>query len=142
MTDLVDVAARVAIALIAFLLIGLAAPAVRRWLRARSRAVVEAGAGVAGFDAAPARVLFFTGDYCRDCKVRQRPALERLRELAPSGLEVTEVDAARNAALVSQFRIPVLPSTVVLDSGGRAVAVNYGFADEHHLRSQLVPLLG
>ncbi|MFN2462506.1 MAG: TlpA family protein disulfide reductase [Candidatus Dormibacteria bacterium] len=90
-----------------------------------------------GLSAGQPTVLFFTGEYCSDCRHRQKPALDRLRDAGPRGLRVVELDAARQGALVKRFGVLSLPSTVVLGRDGTVAAVNYGFAPEHQLAAQL-----
>ena len=82
------------------------------------------------------QILAFTGESCTVCHVAQRPALSRLRAGIPD-VEVTEIDVAREPEAARAYRVMTLPTTVVLDSGGRVSAVNTGFATEAKLRAQV-----
>jgi thiol-disulfide isomerase/thioredoxin len=90
------------------------------------------GHGAAG----PPRILYFTGENCTVCHVAQRPALRRLRD-AVADLDVREIDVAADPRAARAYRVMTLPTTVVLDGGGRVTAVNAGFASEATLRTQL-----
>ncbi len=86
-------------------------------------------------------VLLFTGTLCADCQ-RQKEILDVLRDDLGNGWRVREVQAARERPLAHRFRIASVPATVVLDAGGRPVAINYGLAPAETVRRQLEPLLG
>jgi hypothetical protein len=85
---------------------------------------------------AAADILYFTGENCTVCHVAQRPAISRLRE-AITDLAVREIDVAADPQTARTYRVMTLPTTVVLDRLGRAVAVNAGFASDAVLRSQV-----
>jgi hypothetical protein len=82
------------------------------------------------------RILAFTGESCTVCHVAQRPALSRLRDDLPD-VEVTEIDVASEPETARAYGVMTLPTTVVLDAGGRISAVNTGFATEATLRGQV-----
>ena len=62
-------------------------------------------------------------------EVEQRIGAEQVR--------VVHVDAAHQPEIASAFGILTVPSTVVLDPGGRVAAVNHGFASTQQLVRQL-----
>ena len=81
-------------------------------------------------------ILYFTGENCTVCHVAQRPALGRLRSLI-GDVVIREIDVARDPAAARRYRVMTLPTTVVLDRGGRTVAVNAGYASETALQEQV-----
>ena len=86
-------------------------------------------------------LLAFSTPWCADCRYRQAPALEQLKEELGAAIEMRHVDATREPDLAARFGILTAPSTVILDSGGRVVARNDGFAPAARLLAQLRPLL-
>ncbi|HEX6488975.1 MAG TPA: thioredoxin domain-containing protein [Candidatus Dormibacteraeota bacterium] len=86
--------------------------------------------------ALPARekpyVLYFTGPDCTICKTHQEPALQRL-----TGVEVDKVDAIERADLAEMLHVYTVPTTVVVGTDGKPLAVNYGYAPAEKLRRQL-----
>ena len=89
----------------------------------------------------PVRILAFSSDDCRQCRTLQAPALQRVQAARGVGLLVTEVDAPAAPALVEQYRVLTLPTTVVLDAAGQVHAINYGFADTQRLLTQVDQVL-
>lgn len=93
--------------------------------------------------AAPARggealdILYFTGENCTICHVAQRPALQRLRDVI-GDVAIREIDVALDPSSARAYRVMTLPTTVILDSSGRATAVNAGFAPDSTLRHQVL----
>ena len=83
-----------------------------------------------------ADILYFTGVACTICHVAQRPALARLVE-ARSDIRVREIDIAEEPDLARRYRVMTLPTTVVLGSSQRIVAVNTGFTTESVLTAQV-----
>jgi hypothetical protein len=83
-----------------------------------------------------ADILYFTGENCTICHIAQRPALRRLRNTM-TDLQVTEIDVAADPQAARAYRVMTLPTTVVLDAGGRVSALNAGFASEARLRTQV-----
>ncbi len=122
------------LAALVLLAAGAALLAMQRWWQRRllGREVL----GVASVAADRPDILYFTGENCTVCHVAQRPALRRLRELL-SDVAVREIDVARDPSLARRYRVMTLPTTVVIDGGGRTVAVNVGYASEAALRDQV-----
>lgn len=114
----------------------LLALAVARLAQARQRRRLLDGVAL-GEPGGEPEVLFFTGAWCTVCHTAQRPALERLRRRLGGQLRVREVDVADRPDLARHFGVLTLPTTIVVDAGGRAVAVNTGFAPEEQLARQL-----
>ena len=121
--------------LLAFALIATAALALRTG-QARQRAHLVGN--VVGGAADRPTILYFSGAACTVCHTAQRPALDRLAPARRGLVEVREIDVAAEPELARRFRVMSLPTTVVLDAGGRAHAVNAGFAPEPLLERQLV----
>ena len=128
------------IAPFAALLILAAAAGALALQRSRQRRLV--GTVPTGTDAPPGAdavpdILYFTGENCTVCHVAQRPALQRLRGLIQD-VAIREIDIARDRRSARIYRVMTLPTTIVLDPSGRAVAVNAGFAAESVLRDQVL----
>lgn len=128
------------IAPFAALLILAAAAGALAFQRSRQRRLV--GIVLAGTDAPPGAgavpdILYFTGENCTVCHVAQRPALQRLRGLIQD-VAIREIDVALDRRSARTYRVMTLPTTIVLDPSGRAVAVNAGFAAESVLRDQVL----
>jgi thioredoxin-like negative regulator of GroEL len=120
--------------LIAVAVIGVAAVALRVGQASQQRHLV--GNVVAEAVERPT-ILYFSGAACTICHTAQRPALDRLTPALDGRVAVREIDVAAEPALAQQFRVMSLPTTVVLDSDGRARAVNAGFAPAPVLERQL-----
>ncbi len=95
----------------------------------------------AGASLSQVRILAFSSDDCRQCHEMQIPALQRVLDARGSKVSVAEVDAPNSPDLTQRYRIMTLPSTVIMDAGGRAHAVNYGFANTQHLLKQVDEVL-
>ncbi len=120
--------------LIAVAVIALAAVALRAGQASQRRHLVG---NVVGTAVERPTILYFSGAACTVCHTAQRPALDRLAPAVDGRVEVREIDVAAEPALAQQFRVMSLPTTVVLDTDGRARAVNAGFAPAPVLERQL-----
>lgn len=128
------------------LLTWLAIVAVRQFIERRRRQVLVTAAPLSpasGFDdvGRPVRILAFSSDDCAQCHRLQAPALRRVTEARPDAVGVVEIDAPTSPELTARYRVLTLPTTVVLDAGGQARAVNYGFANSERLLAQVDALL-
>jgi len=85
-------------------------------------------------------VLLFSGALCGDC-IRQKEILADLRTAMGNGWRIREVQAAQEGDLSRRFGVESIPATVVLDAGGRPLAVNYGLVPPGTLQGQLQPAL-
>ena len=102
----------------------------RRTMRHIGEALPE---GVAiGQPGAPT-VLYFYGPACAACE-SQKKALDTL------GVEVVEVDAAREPALSAWAGVMTIPSTAIVDPDRRLRAVNHGFKPAAELSVQLATI--
>jgi thioredoxin-like negative regulator of GroEL len=82
-------------------------------------------------------VLAFSTPDCVPCRTAQKPALEQLQRRFPGSVDVRNVDATEHPELAERFGILTVPSTVVVGSDGRVLAVNYGLARADKLTAQL-----
>lgn len=106
-----------------------------RWRSARYRRISAADLVPPG-RARPLVLAFSTPD-CVPCRTQQKPALHELLRRYPGRVEVREVDAADQPELADRFGIMTVPSTVVIDSRGRIVAINHGMTRWEKLAAQL-----
>lgn len=121
---------------VAVLVVAAAAAVLALQGRSQRRLVGTAVRGSFRDDTERPDILYFTGANCTVCHVAQRPALGRLRSLV-GDVAIREIDVARDPAAARRYRVMTLPTTVVLDPGGRTVAVNAGYASETALRDQV-----
>jgi thioredoxin-like negative regulator of GroEL len=87
-------------------------------------------------DGRPAVVAFSTPS-CAACHTAQRPALAQLESRAEGAVRVIEVDAAERPEVARKFGVLTVPTTAILDTGGRLTAVNNGFATSDRLAEQI-----
>jgi hypothetical protein len=87
------------------------------------------------------RILAFSSADCRQCHQLQEPALQRLLEKRGGLVEVEHIDAPGEPELSRRYQVLTVPTTVVLDTSGRATAVNYGFANFQRLLEQVDAVL-
>jgi hypothetical protein len=87
------------------------------------------------------RILSFSSPDCQQCKRLQAPTLERVLEARGETVTVVKIDATTDQDFVRTYRVLTVPSTVVLNTEGKAHAINYGFADTHRLLSQVDEVL-
>lgn len=99
---------------------------------ARSARARRSALNAAGVPASEPYILYFTGDGCTVCRTHQEPALAKL-----ASVRVDKVDAIAERELAERFRVYTLPTTVVMSSAGKALHVNYGYADAPKLQRQL-----
>ena len=71
-------------------------------------------------------LLYFTTPTCIPCKTVQRPAIERLKQLAGDRLQVIEINAESQPDLARQWGVLSVPTTFVLDAQGHPRHVNHG----------------
>ncbi len=119
-------------------------------------AAVIAGAGVAAYrlllmtqhwravrgsqmiaNVAKPALLVFTSPTCAPCKLQQIPIIDKLLPEWNDQVELRIVDVTVEPDMASQFAIWSVPTTIVLDSSKRVVAINQGVAGENKLRTQM-----
>jgi thioredoxin-like negative regulator of GroEL len=136
---LFDLAWRTALVAIAFFAVFAARGLGRAWARRRRARALELGLAPEMAAGAPT-VLLFSGSRCVDCD-QQRAILQDVQTGVAGRWRVREVKAAVDPALARRFGVESVPATVLLDSSGRSVEVNYGLVDAGTLRGQLAALL-
>jgi thiol-disulfide isomerase/thioredoxin len=90
-----------------------------------------------GYRSGRPAILYFTTPTCAPCRTVQRPALEALKQRLGEGLQVLEVDASRRTDLADAWGVLSVPTTFVIDAGGRPRHVNHGVATTEKLFDQL-----
>jgi hypothetical protein len=93
------------------------------------------------FNAHLVHILAFSSADCKQCHQLQTPALRHVQEITGDTVAVIEVDASVSPELVQRYHVLTVPTTVVLDTSGRAHAVNYGFANTQRLLEQVNTVL-
>jgi thiol-disulfide isomerase/thioredoxin len=71
-------------------------------------------------------LVYFTTPTCAPCRTVQRPAIERLKQVAGDRLQVIEIDAESQPELARQWGVFSVPTTFVLDAQGKPRHVNHG----------------
>lgn len=82
-------------------------------------------------------VVAFTTPGCRECHVRQSPALARLAGAVNDQVTICTLQAADYPQLVTQLGILTAPATVVLDARGVVRHINLRFVDTPVLLQQV-----
>ncbi len=123
----------------------------RRYVEGRRRMALAAlpltdlsghASGDFSASSSPVRILAFSSDDCRQCHTLQTPALQRVMEARASRVGVEQIDAPSSPELTQHYQVLTVPTTIVLDAGGRVQAVNYGFASTQRLLEQVDAVLG
>lgn len=130
--------------LMGFTLMLIAAYAAWRYimqLQTRRLAIAEIPSELSGLllGSGPA-VLYFTTATCAQCRFQQTPALTQVEQRL-DGLQVVKLDAVENRDLADFYHVLTVPTTVVLDSHRRPVAINHGLAPADRLLSQVSQVL-
>lgn len=90
-----------------------------------------------GYRSGRPAILYFTTPTCSPCRTVQRPALEALKQRLGEGLQVVEVDASQRTDLADAWGVLSVPTTFVIDAGGRPRHVNHGVATTEKLFDQI-----
>ena len=110
--------------------------------RQKRLALATASAGnTPGLANGKVRVLAFGSADCTQCHTLQQPALRCLQTLRGNDVDIVEIDAPTSPELAKRYRILTVPSTVVLNPAGEALAINYGFANLSKLQQQIDAVL-
>ncbi len=116
--------------------------AVYRWVMHRNLAQVAQAAPVDPILQATQpgipTIVYFTTPGCVPCKTQQQPALARLKANSEHQIQIIQIDASEQPEVAQRWGVMTAPTTFVLDAHGKPRAVNYGVADEHKLRQQLL----
>ena len=106
----------------------------QRWMQLRTPSLLP--------DLGPLRseaftLVYFTTPTCVPCKTVQRPAIEGLSKLLGNALQVIEIDATQRPDLVTRWGVLSVPTTFVIDPGGKVRHVNHGVTRAEQLLSQI-----
>lgn len=82
-------------------------------------------------------ILAFSSEDCHQCHTMQTPALQRVQDQYGERVTIIDVDAPNEPELTRRYHVLTVPTTVVLNTSGRAHAVNYGFAPTAKLIAQV-----
>jgi thioredoxin 1 len=82
-------------------------------------------------------LLYFGADYCAPCKHQQTPIVDTLVSKWGDTVVVKKYDVTQHPELAGQYKVLTLPTTVVLDSRGQVVHINYGVTPQAKLEAQL-----
>src|SRR3970282_511457 len=86
------------------------------------------------------RILYFTDPGCAPCLTVQDPALQEVAAQFGEGLQIIKVQALERPELTDAWGVLSLPTTFIIDSGGRRRGVNRGVARAPHLLDQLAAI--
>ncbi len=90
-----------------------------------------------GQSEARVHILAFSSEDCRQCHTMQAPVLRRVKEARGNSISVIDIDAPDNPDLTERYHVLTVPTTVILDTQGKAHAVNYGFTNAQSLLKQI-----
>ena len=83
-------------------------------------------------------LVAFSSPSCAACHTAQAPAVSAAAEqVGTDAVRVIRVDVATRPGVARAFGVMTVPSTAVLNAGGRVIAVNQGFAPSRRLIEQL-----
>lgn len=133
---------RIAVLLVISVATWLAVIAGRNIIESQRRRALSAAPLLSGGVAnAAVRILVFSSADCRQCHTMQAPAVQRVLVARGDVVSAEEIDAPNTPELAERYHVMTVPTTVVLDSAGRAHAVNYGFTSTVKLLTQIDALL-
>lgn len=107
------------------------------WQRWRERQLNGARADDIAAASSVPTVLYFTADWCGQCRLQQRPIIDRLLSSMHECFKLREIDVASETELANRFRVVTLPTTVVVAPSGRVVARNTGVTQDTTLNMQI-----
>ena len=81
-------------------------------------------------------VLYFTTPECSQCRFRQTPILDQLKQSL--GVHILAVDASSRPEIADFFGVMTVPSTVLINEQRQPMAINHGLATLAHLQQQLL----
>lgn len=86
-------------------------------------------------------LLYFRADSCAVCPTQGR-IIDQLAGQWAEQIDIQWIDAEREPETAVRYRVLSLPTTILIDAGGRAVHINYGLADAPKLTRQLSAIAG
>jgi len=123
---------------LALLLLGYLAYRGYGWAVLRRRA--RYGLGIDEYRPGRPAILYFTDPGCAPCLSVQDPALQEVGALYGEGLQIIKVQALERPDLTDAWGVLSLPTTFVIDSGGRPRGVSHGVARAPRLLDQLAAI--
>jgi len=123
---------------LALLLLGYLAYRGYGWAVLRRRA--RYGLGIDEYRPGRPAILYFTDPGCAPCLSVQDPALQEVAALYGEGLQIIKVQALERPDLTDGWGVLSLPTTFIIDSGGRPRGVNHGVARAPRLLDQLATI--
>jgi len=108
-----------------------------RWHLRRAKAAVHVDPLLAVLRPGATAVVYFTTPGCVPCRTQQKPTLTRLQDELGEKLQVIQIDAVDQPETAERWGVMSVPTTFVISSDGRPVAVNHGTADIITLRRQI-----
>lgn len=87
------------------------------------------------------RILAFSSEEDRQCRILQAPVLRRIIEARGNVVAVINVDVPSSPELTQRYNVLTVPTTVLLDATGKTYAVNYGFTNAQSLLKQIDEIL-
>jgi thioredoxin 1 len=87
-------------------------------------------------------LIVFTSPTCAPCKLQQMPVVDRLMAGWAERIDLRVVDVTEQPDVAARCGVWSLPTTIVLDAGGRVSAINQGVASEQKLREQFERVSG
>lgn len=91
-------------------------------------------------DTGQPRLLYFRSETCGVCPTQSR-IIEGLTGQFGGRLRVETVDVQHDPDMAARYGVFSLPTTILIDGGGRVRQINYGLADASKLGRQLSALL-
>jgi thiol-disulfide isomerase/thioredoxin len=85
-------------------------------------------------------ILYFTDPGCSPCLTVQDPALQEVAAQFGEALQIIKVQALERPELTDAWGVLSLPTTFIIDSGGRPRGVNHGVARAPRLLDQLAAI--
>lgn len=86
-------------------------------------------------------LLYFRADSCAVCPTQGR-IIDQLAGQWADQVDIRRIDAEREPEMAARYRVLSLPTTILIDAGGRVQHVNYGLADAAKLTRQLSAIAG
>ena len=106
----------------------------QRWLRLRIRPLLP---DLGHPHSHAFTLVYFTTPTCAPCKTIQRPAIESLKKILGSALQVIEIDASERPDLASRWGVLSVPTTFIIDPRGEVRHVNHGVVRAEKLLLQI-----
>ncbi|HMO56701.1 MAG TPA: thioredoxin family protein [Roseiflexaceae bacterium] len=111
--------------------------AIHAWQARRVAQLHEASLFAGVIPAGKPAIIAFSTPTCNDCRVLQKPALERLSASLGQHVSIQMISALDHHELTDQLGILTVPATAIVDARGSLQRINLGYTDEHQLAAQI-----